>query len=99
MIAFYSKTDLIKPEDKAKAGTLMIAMTSDRGLCGGVHSAVAKRIRAVMKTDPNAANIKIVCIGDKAKSMLARYSTPFPSMGQSVSYSDLNLLDNTRRIY
>lgn len=47
-------------------------MTSDRGLCGGVHSAVAKKIRAIMKSDANAANIKIVCIGDKAKSMLAR---------------------------
>ncbi|XP_054163665.1 ATP synthase subunit gamma, mitochondrial-like [Oppia nitens] len=70
--AFYEKTDLVKAEEAPKVGTLLIAMTSDRGLCGGVHSAVAKKIRAVMKTDENAANIKIVCIGEKSKAMLAR---------------------------
>jgi F-type H+-transporting ATPase subunit gamma len=68
--AFYSKADLAKEEQKP--GTLLIALTSDRGLCGAVHSSVAKKIRAIMNTDPNASNIKIITIGDKAKLMLAR---------------------------
>jgi len=71
--AFYTNTDLIKAgEETPKPGTLILAVTSDRGLCGGVHSSVAKKIRAIMKTDPNAQNIRIVCIGDKSKAMLAR---------------------------
>jgi len=68
--AFYSRADLKKEEQKP--GTLLIALTSDRGLCGAVHSSVAKRIRAIMNTDPNASNIKIITIGDKAKLMLAK---------------------------
>lgn len=71
LLAFYKSADLAN-EEEAKTGTLVIALTSDRGLCGAVHSNVAKRIRAIMKEDPNASNLKIICIGDKAKLMLAK---------------------------
>lgn len=59
-------------EPLPKAGTLIVAITSDRGLCGAVHSSVAKKVRAIMATDPEAANIKLVCVGDKSKAMLAK---------------------------
>ncbi|CAG4984507.1 unnamed protein product [Parnassius apollo] len=41
------------------------------GLCGGVHSGLARRIRRTL-TDRNAEaqTNKLVCIGDKARSML-----------------------------
>ncbi|RWS01603.1 ATP synthase subunit gamma-like protein [Dinothrombium tinctorium] len=68
--SFYERSEL-KP-DQAKTGTLVVALTSDRGLCGAIHSSVAKKVRALMATDPNAANIKIVTIGDKAKAMLSK---------------------------
>lgn len=67
---FYERSELKKEE--TKPGTLVIAMTSDRGLCGAVHSSVVKKIRAIMASDSNADNIKIVCIGDKSKAMLAK---------------------------
>ncbi|CAK1588103.1 unnamed protein product [Parnassius mnemosyne] len=58
-------------EPKSKIRRIYIAMTSDRGLCGGVHTGVARRIRRTL-TDRNAEaqTHKLVCIGDKARSML-----------------------------
>ncbi|XP_015783342.1 ATP synthase subunit gamma, mitochondrial [Tetranychus urticae] len=71
--AFYTATELQpKEEQSSSPGTLIIALTSDRGLCGAVHSGVAKKVRAIMASDPNASNIKLVTIGDKAKLMLAK---------------------------
>lgn len=74
--AFYRNAELETGEEEAaeipKPGTLILAITSDRGLCGAVHSSVAKKVRAIMANDPDAANIKIVCVGDKAKAMLAK---------------------------
>jgi F-type H+-transporting ATPase subunit gamma len=41
--AFYEKAEVAPPEDaKTK---LIVAMTSDRGLCGAIHSSVARLIR------------------------------------------------------
>jgi F-type H+-transporting ATPase subunit gamma len=61
-----------KPEEPVKVGTLVIALTSDRGLCGAVHSSVAKRVRAIMNNDELNKDVRILIIGDKAKAMLAR---------------------------
>lgn len=52
--------------------TLVIAITSDRGLCGAVHSSVARKIRGILAQSPNPDNIKIVCVGDKSRTLLAR---------------------------
>lgn len=61
--------------DTSKPGatpTLVIAITSDRGLCGAVHSSVARKIRGILNESPNKDNIKIVCVGDKSRALLAR---------------------------
>lgn len=72
-LAFYERSDLItKEEGGVKPGTLVIALTSDRGLCGAVHSGIAKKVKLTLNTDTNAENIKVITIGDKAKAMLAR---------------------------
>ena len=72
-IAFYETTELAtKPEEPIKVGTLVVALTSDRGLCGAVHSSVAKRVRGILNTDANSNDIRIITIGDKAKLMLAK---------------------------
>lgn len=73
-LSFYERSDLITEEEKeqTKPGTLIVAITSDRGLCGAVHSSVAKKVRQIMATEPDADKIKIVCVGDKSKAMLAK---------------------------
>lgn len=72
-LAFYDKSDMAgSPDDKPAPATLMIALTSDRGLCGGVHSSVSKKIKLNIQESQNPENVKIITIGDKAKAMLAR---------------------------
>jgi len=74
--SFYDRSDLVqKNEDGTvvEKGTLIIALTSDRGLCGGVHSGIAKRVKLTMAgLGADAEKMKIITIGDKAKSMLAK---------------------------
>ncbi|XP_038216549.1 ATP synthase subunit gamma, mitochondrial-like [Zerene cesonia] len=66
------KPDEVKTED-AKAKRIYVAMTSDRGLCGGVHSGVSRRIRREMTArKAEGATHKLVCVGDKSRGMLRR---------------------------
>jgi len=58
--------------DDSKPGTLIVALTSDRGLCGAVHSNVSKRIRGMLGSVADNSDMKVVCIGDKSRAMLQR---------------------------
>ncbi|XP_054730095.1 ATP synthase subunit gamma, mitochondrial [Anastrepha obliqua] len=66
---FFEKTE-IQSDEKAEPKKLLIAMTSDRGLCGAVHTGVARHIRNELAS--GEANTKIFCVGDKSRSILAR---------------------------
>jgi len=61
-----------KPENVKKH--LIVAVTSDRGLCGGIHTGIVKAIRIMMAAalKKDGLDTKIVCIGDKSKTMLQR---------------------------
>ena len=56
-----------KPLENKK--TLFVVASSDKGLCGGVHSGLSKATRRLLETHPNA---DIVVLGDKAKAQLSR---------------------------
>lgn len=64
---FYEKAEVAAPEAESKK--LYVAITSDRGLCGAVHTGVARTIRGKLSVDPN---IKIFCVGDKSRGILQR---------------------------
>lgn len=66
---FFEKTE-IEADGAAEPKKLLIAVTSDRGLCGAVHTGVARQIRGELQKDDS--NTKIFCIGDKSRSILAR---------------------------
>lgn len=62
-----------------------LAMECDRnvtmfcvaGLCGGVHSGVTRRIKRDMTArGADGASHKLVCVGDKSRSMLRRIYAP-----------------------
>jgi len=67
---FYDQIEAAPIESQPKK--LLIAMSSDRGLCGGVHSNVCKAIKAEVAAEADASNIAIACIGDKSRAQLAR---------------------------
>jgi len=66
--AFYEKAEVAQPEEAKNQ--LLLAVSSDRGLCGAIHTSVARLIRG--KIQNSSDNIKVVCIGDKSRSILQR---------------------------
>ena len=55
--------------------TLLVPITSDKGLCGGTNSNIVREVKAIVKPDRNA--YKIFVIGDKGSIALSR---PFPDI-------------------
>ena len=56
-----------KPEQDKK--TLIIVCSSDKGLCGGIHSGLTKATRRMVEERPDA---QIAIIGEKSKAQLSR---------------------------
>ncbi|XP_063900793.1 ATP synthase subunit gamma, mitochondrial-like [Zophobas morio] len=48
---------------------LIIALSSDRGLCGGIHSSITKVVKPLLEADKEA---QLVVIGEKVRSQLQR---------------------------
>ena len=61
-----AETKAIEEEGKK---TLYIVCSSDKGLCGGVHSGLSKATRRLLEKKPDA---DLVVIGEKSKSQLSR---------------------------
>ncbi|KAL4821464.1 ATPase, F1 complex, gamma subunit domain-containing protein [Aspergillus spinulosporus] len=53
-------------EDKK---TLLVVASSDKGLCGGIHSGLSKAARRALEAYPNS---DLVVLGEKAKAQLSR---------------------------
>lgn len=56
-------------ESAPDAKVLYVAITSDRGLCGGIHSSVSKAAKKALLAHPEA---RVVVCGDKPKAQLSR---------------------------
>ncbi|XP_015585227.1 ATP synthase subunit gamma, mitochondrial-like [Cephus cinctus] len=52
---------------------LIVALTGDRGLCGGIHSGIAKAIDLSLKSNSALqSETKIICVGEKNRMILSR---------------------------
>ncbi|XP_068163090.1 ATP synthase subunit gamma, mitochondrial isoform X3 [Antennarius striatus] len=70
-LALYEKAD-IKPEEKSTKH-LIVGVTSDRGLCGAIHSGVAKVIKSQIGALSEAGKeVKVINVGDKLRGLLHR---------------------------
>lgn len=63
-----SKAAELEVEDDYK-GRVLICLSSDRGLCGGIHSAITKAVKPVINNDSEA---KVFIWGDKVRMQLQR---------------------------
>lgn len=66
-----------KSENKEATATktpqLLIACSSDRGLCGAIHSSVSKMTKKLFdEASSNGQTSQIIVLGDKAKPQIAR---------------------------
>lgn len=62
-----AETKPLEGEDKK---TLIVVCSSDKGLCGGVHSGLSRYIRRLFAEKPNA--YELVILGEKCKAQLSR---------------------------
>merc|ERR1712142_1290323 len=51
---------------------LVVACSSDRGLCGGIHSNIMKAIRSAVPEKPAGTELKVIAVGDKQKALMGR---------------------------
>lgn len=56
-----------KPLEEKK--TLLVVASSDKGLCGGIHSGMSRAARRMLEADPN---LDLAIVGDKCKAQLGR---------------------------
>jgi F-type H+-transporting ATPase subunit gamma len=63
----------IQPEEAPKR-KLFVVISSDKGLCGGIHSSVSKATRRSVNAGENGGSTDspVVVIGDKSKAQLSR---------------------------
>jgi F-type H+-transporting ATPase subunit gamma len=64
----HAETKPMEGEDKK---TLIVVASSDKGLCGGIHSGLSKRVRKMLADKPNS---DVVVLGEKCKAQLGRSS-------------------------
>lgn len=60
-----------KPIEGEGKKTLIVVASSDKGLCGGIHSGLSKAARRMLEKKPDA---DVVVIGEKSKAQLGRSS-------------------------
>lgn len=60
-----------KPIEEEGKKTLIVVASSDKGLCGGIHSGLTKAVRRILAEKPDC---DIVVLGEKCKAQLGRSS-------------------------
>ncbi|KAF2806048.1 ATP synthase F1 gamma [Mytilinidion resinicola] len=58
-----------KPIEGEGKKTLIVVCSSDKGLCGGIHSGMSRKTRAILAEKPD---IDLVVLGEKCKAQLGR---------------------------
>jgi len=59
-------------QDETKPVHLVVACSSDRGLCGGIHSNIMKAIRTAVPQKPAGTELKVIAVGDKQRQLMGR---------------------------
>ncbi|XP_034019474.1 ATP synthase subunit gamma, mitochondrial isoform X2 [Thalassophryne amazonica] len=71
-LAMYEKAD-IKTSEENVSKHLIIGVSSDRGLCGAIHSSVAKAIKTeIANLTGSGKEVKLINVGDKLRGLLYR---------------------------
>lgn len=86
-----------KPVEGENKKTLIVVASSDKGLCGGIHSGLSKAVRRMLAEKPDA---DIVVLGEKCKAQLARSSgknivLSFAGVGKDIpTFADAQAIDD-----
>ena len=70
--AFFEQVEVPKVDEALEQPKhLILAITSDRGLCGAANSSVVKAVRSAIDAAPQS-DVRVVAVGEKSRSLLAR---------------------------
>ncbi len=72
---------------------LIIAITSNRGLCGGFNNNIIKRVNLAITEEYSNANVSLLCLGKKAKDAFKRSDMYFDIAGTGIAediFADLS---------
>ncbi|PIC37432.1 hypothetical protein B9Z55_016064 [Caenorhabditis nigoni] len=73
--AFFDNIDPVAADQAAPTAEtkkqVLVLITSDRGLCGAVHSSIVKEAKKIL-SDAGDKDIRVVAIGDKSRAGLQR---------------------------
>ena len=67
----FEEAGTVPAEGEGKKSLLVIC-SSDKGLCGGIHSGLSRYVRKQLTTDGLPSDIDIAVIGEKCKAQLGR---------------------------
>jgi len=69
-----ANAEVFKNSEAADEGgkKLYVVISSDKGLCGGIHSSVSKATRRSIVEDASGPESPIIIVGDKSKAQLSR---------------------------
>jgi F-type H+-transporting ATPase subunit gamma len=66
-------------QDRGTENVLIIAITSNRGLCGGFNNNIIKQVNQLMISEYKDSNVKILALGKKAKDAFKRSDAYYES--------------------
>ncbi|OBT74911.1 ATP synthase F1, gamma subunit [Pseudogymnoascus sp. 05NY08] len=84
-----------KVAEEGDKKTLIVIASSDKGLCGGIHSGLGKHTRRMLAANPSA---DLVVIGEKAKAQMSRSNSSnikinFTGIGKAIpTFADASLI-------
>ncbi len=82
----------IYSQEREVKNVLLVAISSNRGLCGGFNSNVIKRVNAAIKEEYNNVNVEVLSIGKKAYD--AYKNTEYMHKNQYLQSEYNNIFDN-----
>jgi F-type H+-transporting ATPase subunit gamma len=65
------------PAEPAESATVIVPITSDKGLCGAVNSTVVRQVKNIVAASSNRSKMQIFSVGDKGSTGMMR---PFPDL-------------------
>ena len=68
---FYEAVE-VEAREKDQPKELLVALSSDRGLCGAIHTNICKRIKEAIGNSHDPKNVAVIIVGEKARAQLGR---------------------------
>lgn len=64
-------------ENRGSEKVLIVAISSNRGLCGGFNSNVIKKVNFLIQNDFNQSKVSVLCLGKKIKDVIKKTDVYF----------------------